>query len=147
MPQLFPSFPEIVIYDATTKTEQEGYAPAYAFEGSDFVLDGAGRIVIGDGEAAWRQWCMKALCTQRGAYAAYGDNFGIEGEEALQEPTMAAVQSHLERTIVEALMQHPYTTGVRDFTFTLDENNDLQVTFIVEGKESALFDYSMNFSM
>jgi len=146
LPDLFPTFPEIEIYDQAEVDRAEGYLPAHAFSGGDFVLDGTGRIKIRDGEEAWKQWCVKCLCTQKGAHAAYGDDYGIEGEEALQEPTRAAVQSHLERTITEALLLHPFTIRVYKFEFSMDENNDLQVSFIVEGADGASFDYEMSFA-
>lgn len=132
MPNLYPSFePPIIV-----EQEQPQLAPEYPksylfdFEKGDFVLDGAGRIVIADGYTAWVQWCIKAVLTERFAYLAYSGNYGVEIDEALKQPTRAAVETEVERTITEALLADPRTYAVRNFLFKW-RGNELYVSFTV----------------
>ena len=147
MPQLFPTFPELTIYTDASTVQDNDYKPSYSFDfaSGDFLLDGAGRMRLSDGEAAWKQWCIKALCTQRGAYAAYDEGYGVAVEEAMREPTRGAQKSHLERTITEALMAHPRTSAVRDFEYA-DGIDGIQTTFTVIGKNDSQIRLAANFT-
>jgi len=132
MPNLYPTFelPTIV------EQEQPQLAPEYPksylfdFEKGDFVVDGAGRIVIVDGYTAWVQWCVKAIMTERFSYLAYSGNYGVEIDKALKQPTRAAVETEVERTITEALLADPRTYVIRDFSFEW-RGNELYVSFTV----------------
>ena len=130
MPNLYPTFEPPTIVEQ----EQPQLAPEYPksylfdFEKGDFVLDGAGRIVIADGHRAWAQWCVKTVLTERFAYLAYSQNYGTEIETALKQPSRQAVEAELERTITEALLMDPRTEMVRDFRFTW-EGDQLRVAF------------------
>ena len=132
MPNLYPTFelPTIV------EQEQPQLAPEYPksylfdFEKGDFVKDGTGRIVVCDGNTAWVQWCIKAVMTERFSCLAYSRNYGVEIEEALKQPTRAAVETEVERTITEALLADPRTYAVRDFLFEW-RGNELYVSFTV----------------
>jgi hypothetical protein len=119
MANLFPVFdmPELV-EQARPKPEPE-YPESYLFdfEKGEFVKDGAGRVVIADGHTAWKQWCVKAVLTQRFAHLAYSGDYAVETEKALKNPTRAEVEMEIERTITEALMVDPRTEMVRDFSF------------------------------
>lgn len=145
--QLFPTFPEITIYDQSAENTND-FVPAYSFdfEKGDFALDGAGRIVICDGIEGWQQWCQKTLCTQRESYASYDDDIGVNGEEAMLLPTRKAQESHLERTIREALMVHPCTQAVKDFKFAYDADS-VHITCRVEGKDYANFSLEQNYTV
>ena len=119
MPNLYPTFEPPTIVEQ----EQPQLAPEYPksylfdFEKGDFVLDGAGRIVIADGHRAWVQWCVKTVLTERFAYLAYSWNYGAEVEQAIKQPDRALVEMEIERTITEALLVDPRTELVRDFAF------------------------------
>lgn len=132
MPNLYPTFEPPTIVEQ----EQPQLAPEYPksylfdFEKGDFVLDGAGRIVIADGYTAWVQWCVKTVLTERFAYLAYSWNYGVEIDEALKQPTHAAVETEVERTITEALIIDPRTEMVKDFSFRWYAD-ELYVTFTV----------------
>jgi len=132
MPNLYPTFelPTIV------EQEQSQLAPEYPksylfdFEKGDFVRDGTGRIVVCDGHTAWVQWCIKAVMTERFSCLAYSGNYGVEIDGALKQPTRAAVETEVERTITEALLADPRTYAVRDFSFEW-RGNELCVSFTV----------------
>jgi hypothetical protein len=132
MPNLYPTFEPPTIVEQ----EQPQLAPEYPksylfdFEKGDFVLDGAGRMVIADGYTAWAQWCVKTILTERFAYLAYSRNYGVEIDEALKQPTRAAVETEVERTITEALLTDPRTYAVRDFSFEW-RGDKLYVSFTV----------------
>ena len=132
MPNLYPIFEPPTIVEQ----EQSQLAPEYPksylfdFEKGDFVLDGAGRIVIADGHTAWAQWCVKTVMTERFACLAYSWNYGVEVEQAIKQPDRALVEMEIERTITEALMADPRTELVRDFSFKWYAD-ELYVTFTV----------------
>ena len=86
--------------------------------------------MIADGHRAWAQWCVKTVLTERFAYLAYSGNYGVEIDEALKQPTRAAVETEVERTITEALLADPRTYAVRDFSFEW-RGNELYVSFTV----------------
>lgn len=118
MPRLFPVF-EVPVPQAEQAPPLPEYPESYLydFEKGEFVVDGAGRVVMADGYTAWRQWCVKAVLTERFACLAYSWNYGVETEQALKKPSRAAVEAEMERTITEALLVDPRTEMVRDFSF------------------------------
>ncbi len=129
MPDLYPVFnmPEL-IEEQAVKTPEYGKSWLFDFEKGDFVVDGAGRIVIADGYTAWVQWCVKTVLTQRFAHVVYSFDYGTELEEALKQPSMKAVEAKLERAITEALLADPRTEMVRDFAFEW-EGDAVKVSF------------------
>jgi len=132
MPNLYPAFEPPTIVEQERPQLAPEYPKSYLFdfEKGDFVLDGAGRIIIADGYTAWTQWCVKTILTERVAYLAYSRNYGTEIDEALEQPTRAAVETEVERTITEALLIDPRTYAVRDFSFEW-RGNELYVSFTV----------------
>lgn len=131
MPNLYPTFemPELV-EDQQPVPEPE-YPESYLFDfkKGDFVLDGAGRVVEADGYAAWVQWCIKTILTQRFAYVIYSSDYGTELEEAQKQPDRKAVEIELERAITEALLVDPRTEMVKDFVFEW-EGDTVKVSFV-----------------
>src|SRR5690606_16141644 len=83
-----------------------------------------------DGHTAWVQWCVKAVMTERFSYLAYSGNYGAEIDEALKQPTRAAIETEVERTITEALLADPRTYTVRDFSFEW-RGDEMYVSFTV----------------
>lgn len=141
--QLYPTFsvPNINLVD---EQEDEGLkaGPLFDFNEGDYVTDGAKRVPYVDGRDEYVLWCVKALHTQKGSCESYPD-FGIEEEEALAQPDATAVQLDLERTISEALLQHPCTEKVHEFVFT-HSGDTMTVTFVVQPKLWDAFDIEMN---
>ena len=132
MPSLYPAFemPEMMEQQQTQLAPEYPRSYLFDFDKGDFVRDGTGRIVVCDGHTAWVQWCIKAVMTERFSRLAYSGNYGVEIDEALKQPTRAAVETEVERTITEALLADPRTYAVRDFSFEW-RGNELYVSFTV----------------
>jgi hypothetical protein len=132
MANLYPVFEMPELMEQQQMQPEPEYPESYLFdfEKGDFVRDGAGRIAIADGHTAWVQWCIKAVITERFSCLAYSGNYGAEIDEALKQPTRAAVETEVERTITEALLADPRTYAVRDFSFEW-RGNELYVSFTV----------------
>jgi len=118
MPNLYPTFdpPEWLEPQEETRPAFPK-APLFDFAKGDFVLDGAGRVVMADGVRAWVQWCVKAVLTERFAYPIYGPEYGTQLTEIVKQSDRAMVEAMLEREITEALLIDPRTEMVRDFVF------------------------------
>ncbi len=129
MPNLYPTFdvPEIVEQE-TEPAPKYGKSWLFDFAKGDFMTDGAGRVIEADGHSAWGQWCVKAVLTERFAYLIYSTDYGAEIEQALKQPSRAAVEAELERTITEALQVDPRTEVVQDFAFEW-EGDTVKVKF------------------
>lgn len=140
---LYPAFelPEVYGEDEERKRAYRP-APLFNFETGDFVRDAMGRVAFGDGKAAYEQWCVKMLSTQFSACLAYPD-LGVDGEGALVETGRAAIQAALEKAIIEALMHHPATRRVKEFSFEWD-SDAVKASFTVESVNWAAFDLEMN---
>ena len=132
MANLYPVFemPELIEQQQTQPEPEYPESYLFDFEKGDFVRDTAGRIAIADGHRAWAQWCVKTVLTERFAYLAYSGNYGVEIDKALKQPTRAAVETEVERTITEALLADPRTYAVRDFSFEW-RGDELYVSFTV----------------
>jgi len=132
MANLYPVFemPELIEQQQAQPEPEYPKSYLFDFEKGDFVIDGAGRIVIADGHTAWAQWCVKTVLTERFAYLAYSGNYGVEIDEALKQPTRAVVEAEVERTITEALLFDPRTYTVRDFSFEW-RGDELYISFTV----------------
>lgn len=140
--KLYPDFPVPIAQQQDPETQPYLPAPMFDFEAGDFVRDGANRIVMCDGHEAYREWCLKVLNTQLGASMAYV-GIGIDGERAMAQPTRQATESHITRSITEALSMHPGTQRVKDFRFEW-ESDALHVSFTIDAKDMASFDINMN---
>ena len=132
MPNLYPTFEPPTIVEQQQPQLAPEYPKSYLFdfEKGDFVLDGAGRIIIADGYTAWTQWCVKTILTERFACLAYSWNYGVEVEQARKQPDRALAEMEIERTITEALMADPRTELVRDFSFKW-RADELYVSFTI----------------
>lgn len=141
--ELYPVF-DIPDDDEEEEEQEQGMkaGPLFDYEIGDFVLDGQNRVIFVDGRDNYMLWCLKALNTQLGACDAYPE-FGIDYEDATNQPDREAVESNLERTIIEALMENPATEKVSDFVFDW-ESDDLYVTFVVQPYNWDSFDLYMN---
>lgn len=131
MPSLYPAFdmPEPVEQQQTEPVPRYDKSYLFDFEKGDYVKDGAGRIVITDGHTAWKQWCIKAVLTQRFAFLAYGWDYGVEIDEATRSPARQVVEMEVKRTITEALLADLRTEVVNDFSFRW-EGDQFWVSFV-----------------
>lgn len=119
MAQLFPTFdvPEVSVPSANNLPEYP-VSYKYDFENSDFVIDGAGRLVEISGHEAWVQWCVMSVMTERFEALVFDASMGVDYDGMKQQPNRETRQAWLEREITEALLVDPRTESVRDFTFT-----------------------------
>lgn len=125
-----------MISPRTSSKKNYSPAPNFDFETGDFLFDSAGRIVIADGREAFEQWCIKAVCTERGSRLAYSDNYGVELEEATKFNDAGAVQSAVVRTITEAILANPCAEYVKNFSFETS-GDELKISFDVKGRDWA----------
>lgn len=132
---LFPVFPVPEINVLTAARERK-YRPSvfFDFNTGDFPRDGSGNMVPADGREAYRQWCLKAVMTERFTCLAYTTDIGTEMTDAFAQADRAAVESAVERTVNEALMVNPKTEYVRDYAFSW-KNETLGCTFNVKGQD------------
>lgn len=133
-------FPENMDFDITqiTETESEnvdGFKKTYAFdfEKGEFVRGPDGKVLILYRIEAYKQWCQKTLYTKRFKHLAYSNIFGQEYYTLIgQDISKPAVELEVERMTREALMIHPYTRSVENFSFEWDKNKErLYFTFDV----------------
>ena len=147
MANLYPVFEVPTILEETTKNEAIYRGSSFFdFEAGDFRLDGGGKVVPASGFDAWKQWCIKTIATQRRAYQNYTDGLGIEGEEALAQPTAELQQLSLETTIKEALLADPYgrTVDVRDFSWSRGvESIHMICTVVGQDDRTATIEYDI----
>ena len=131
--QLFPVFelPDIPIDDQ----EEEICLQSVKFDWKtgDFVRDALGRMVIADGHDAYIDWILKVSSTERLSCLAYDDDIGTEFEGIMQYNDNERIEADIERTLIDALMVHPATEYVRDFSFSWTADS-VFVTFTVKGR-------------
>ncbi|WP_099469452.1 DUF2634 domain-containing protein [Konateibacter massiliensis] len=84
-----------------------------------------------DGLEAVKQAIYKILNTERYEYTIYSEDYGIELEELIGEPTSYVIPE-LERRIKEAILQDDRVTDVYDFEFDTPKKNTVVVNFNVE---------------
>ncbi|OYP38956.1 hypothetical protein CG709_05540 [Lachnotalea glycerini] len=78
-----------------------------------------------------KQAIYKILCTERYNYIIYSQDYGIELEELIGQPTSYVIPE-LERRIIDALMQDDRIIDVYNFEFATPKKNVVTVTFNVD---------------
>lgn len=121
MAELFPTFsvPSEIGYE---EEKTVGYKPSVFFDYSkgDFAQGPNGDMsILATGEEAWVQWCIKACTTQRGAFPAYDESYGVDYENILRESDEKLQYALLEKEITESIMSDEYkrTKLVNNFSF------------------------------
>lgn len=117
MPSLFPegSLNAATVTDNSKINYKGTYA--YDFDNGDFIRNADGSIKVLNEFEAYVQWCQKAMLTARYKYSAYSSKFGKD-IIASDLSDRKAIELELERITQEALLVHPMTKGVDNFTFT-----------------------------
>lgn len=129
---LWPTFQmPATVQQRQQATPRVTYRPSYRFdfERGDFALDGAGRVPLLDGHAAWGQWVVKTCLTERFAHLVYSRRHGVELERSAGHPNRAVAQTAIARSITEALAADPRTGSVAGFTFAW-AGDTLTVSFV-----------------
>lgn len=142
-------FPDESVFEDIDFTEEEPEESlddfkksyAYDFEKGDFIRGPDGKILLVDRLEAYIQWCQKSLLTKRLKHLSYTDVYGQEYYTLIGENlSKGAIELEVERMTREALMVHPYTKEVENFTFTWNQNKEeLYFTFDVTTVLDELF--------
>ena len=134
LPDLFPVFDVPDMEPESQSENKTVYSACFDYELGDFVLSPTGTMIEATPFDSWAQWCVKVVYSERYTLSAYGRSYGAEFEDAFREPTRAAQESAIERTITETVMADPYqrTVYVRDFIFDWGVDS-VEVTFTIGG--------------
>lgn len=148
MPNLFPTENTVVETVNSGVDEQQktiGYKPSlyFDFEVGDIRRDGANRLIMGSGHDAWVQWCIKCLSTQRYAYLAYPDTYGIDIEMVFNSTTRAEAENELRRQITEALTADPLErlSYIESMTFNWIDDTAVEVDLVLVGIDGNTADF------
>jgi len=133
---LYPVFETPSIVEDTVAQPVFRQSLAFDQKTGDLLIDGSGKPVLANGHDTWIQWCTKVLGTERSEMSAYSDAIGVEFISAMEQPTRAAREAMLERTIKEALMADPSkrTADVRSFAYSWEDDH-VEVSFEVIGSD------------
>lgn len=128
MANLFPTGSlDIITLTDNSNVDYKG-TYAFDFETGEFIRNMDGSIKILNEFEAYVQWCQKAMLTSRYKYSAYSSKFGkdIIGSEFEND----AIELEVQRITQEALMVHPMTKSVENFTYTWNDS-ELYYTYEV----------------
>lgn len=140
MPNLYP-----VGFDTTEdmpEAEVEtdapiGYKNGIAFDDlrGDFMRDGKNEILSSTGIESWMSWCVNCISTERYKHLAYGTDFGIEIDQALQATSREEAESILTREITEAILADPYgrTEYIEEIAFDWTAPDSIVVQATIHG--------------
>ena len=111
------SLDETIEADTTEEeTEEVGPSKTWAI---DFESGTIGGFI--DEEAAFQQFAMKALMTERSKYAIYTDDYGTELLDLIGEDVTAdLLESEIPRMVEETLIYDDRIDSVSDITLTRD---------------------------
>ena len=133
---------------AETEAEEEeftGYRESIAFDGTDFVRDGANRLVGSNGLEAYEDWCRTCLATEKDSLFCYPSDFGIDTSDIAFATSRGEVESILTKEITDALMADSYhrTESIEDINFEWGESDSVEVEISVNGIEEMTIDLSV----
>lgn len=130
---------------ATENEKITGYRQSISFDfgTGDFLRDGANRLIKSSGHEAWVQWCIKCLQTQRYAYLAYPDTYGIDIEMVFNTTTRAEAENELTRQITEALKADPLErlSFIESMTFNWMDDTSVVVDLSLVGIDGNTADF------
>lgn len=134
MPDLFPS--DVNYSDdpleniSDSDTEYKG-SYKFDFDKGEFVKNPDGTIKKCNDIEAYKQWCQLAMLTPRGLLG-YSDLFGHElNTLAGTQYSKGAVELEVKRMTIEALMVHPRTKDVINFSFSWQNSGELYYQYTV----------------
>lgn len=137
MPNLFPDsyYTDNTTTDTTSSNADSDavYKGSYKFDfdKGEFVKNPDGSIKKCDDLEAYAQWCQMALLTDRYKYI-YSSLFGQEFSSLENgQYSRQAVELEVKRMTAEALMVHPRTKDVTNFTFTWQNSGELYYEYTV----------------
>lgn len=146
---LFPEN-ELEILEGEIGDEESGpigYIPGVFFDETigDFARDGQHRTKSATGIEAWEQWCINCIMTEREAYPAYGNIFGVKTKEAFKADSPGEAEAILTLEITEGLMNDPYgrTESVEDIIYNWITTDQLEITVIAKGIDDVTIDITV----
>lgn len=138
---LFPTFdiPEDVADLEIEETDEVlyGIGPLFDFDARQFVVAG-GQVVMGDGLQTWAQWCVKACLTERYAFLAYSDDYGVELEAVSAIGSREEAEVSIEDTIRDAIEADERTASTEGFSFTWD-GDAVTVEFMITPVQGSVY--------
>lgn len=137
MPSLFPIFevPQMTPTSNLKSRNQNVSSYYFDFEKGDFRIDGAGKSVAATPVETWKQWCLKAVATERFRCRSYSKQYGAEWDQLSNYSKRKAKESWIERTITETLLADPLkrTSYVKGFTYDWDTDSGI-IGFTIYGQ-------------
>ena len=136
MANLYPTInlPTLIAPRRKSLTQSKKVSPYFDYRTGEFLFAPSGKPKMATPKEAFEQWCVKVCLTERGTRLAYTDKFGVEFNELAGMNDNEAVKSKIIRTITEAIMAHPQTAWVKNFSFKIEADN-VYVSFTVKGKD------------
>lgn len=131
MPNLFPDndYQESSI-SVSSESEYKG-SYKFDFDKGDFAKNPDGSIARCNGLEAYKQWCQKVMNTPL-RLLAYSKLFGHELNTLIgSEYSKGAVELEVKRMTMEALLVHPKTKDVTNFSFVWQNSGELYYTYTV----------------
>lgn len=133
MPDLFPdnmNYSDDTIDASDANTEYKG-SYKFDFDKGEFVKNADGSIAKCNATEAYKQWCQLAMSTPVGLLG-YSNLFGHELNTLTgTQYSKGAVELEVKRMTMEALMVHPRTKDVTDFSFTWKNSGELYYKYTV----------------
>lgn len=115
-------------------TYTQKVSPYFDHRVGEFVFDRAGRVIMATPQESYEQWCIKVCCTERFTRLAYTSKYGVEMRQIARMSDTSAAKSEIIRTLTEALMAHPMTYSVKNFTFRV-EGDQVWVSFDINARD------------
>lgn len=130
-------YPEINLPTLLTPRKSSKYtqkiSPKFDWNTGEFLFSPGGKIKMSTPEETFEQWCVKVCTTERFSRLAYSDKYGVELEKISTMSDIEAAKSEIIRTITEAIMVHPQTELVKNFSFKVVADS-IWVSFDVKAK-------------
>lgn len=95
---------------------------AWDFEKDCFKRDSSGEMILLEGNEALKVWIYHLMKSERWAYLAYSDAYGVEIQPFVGHVlTVGERRSELRRVLKEALMVNPYIQSIDRVSFEENE--------------------------
>lgn len=142
MPNLFPSDTadyeideETVLSELDQPSAVYKPGPYFDFETGDLLMDGSGKILIGNEVDAWKNWCEKTIQTPRFQCKAYSTDIGIDYEEIFNSNDRSTAEAIITSEISDALSADPSgrTAYVESVTFDWISPDSVSIVVSVVG--------------
>ena len=129
------NLPQLIPPSTKRATLTKKLSPLFDWRLGEFLFRG-GKMIFDDG---FESWAIKVVATERNTRACYTEKIGVELRDLPQIADVNAAKSRIVRTITEAIMIHPRTQAVKNFSFRA-EADKVFAGFDVNGKriEAAL---------